>query len=136
MPLDTQTPPKPIAAAFRDDDARDPIYTKIRDLVYQVCGIYHSEEKLYLLAGACKRRMAAVSKATDPRHYPAPLTGASTKVLELRELLNEITCGETCLFRSQPQITALQNVILPELIATSGKIGLKKLKIWSAGCST
>ncbi len=40
------------------------------------------------------------------------------------------------MFRSQPQLSALQNVILPELIATRGKIGLKKLKIWSAGCST
>ena len=136
MPLDTQTPPKPIAAAFRDDDARDPIYTKIRDLVYQACGIYHSEEKLYLLAGACKRRMAANPKATDPRQYLDSLSNTSTRTVELRELLNEITIGETCLFRSQPQLTALQNVILPELIETRGKIGLKKLKIWSAGCST
>jgi chemotaxis protein methyltransferase CheR len=80
--------------------------------------------------------MAAGIKATDPRQYLELLTGASTRVVELRELLNEITIGETCLFRSQPQLTALQNVILPELIATRGKIGLKKLKIWSAGCST
>jgi chemotaxis protein methyltransferase CheR len=137
MPLDTQTTTKPITtSSTRDDDARDPAYLKIRDVIYQACGIYHSEEKLYLLAGACKRRMAAGSKATDPRQYLELLSGASTRVVELRELLNEITIGETCLFRSQPQITALQNVILPELIATRGKIGLKKLKIWSAGCST
>src|SRR5579871_4376546 len=136
MPLDTQTPPKPAVASSRDDDARDPVYTKIRDLVYQACGIYHSEEKLYLLAGACKRRMAANAKAADPRQYLDLLSGAATRTIELRELLNEITIGETCLFRSQPQLTALQNVILPELIETRGKIGLKKLKIWSAGCST
>jgi chemotaxis protein methyltransferase CheR len=136
MPLDTQTTTKPVTTSSRDDDSRDPAYTKIRDVIYQACGIYHSEEKLYLLAGACKRRMAAGIKATEPRQYLELLTGASTKVVELRELLNEITIGETCLFRSQPQLTALQNVILPELIATRGKIGLKKLKIWSAGCST
>src|ERR1700733_9959780 len=136
MPLDTQTPPKPVVSSSRDDDARDPAYLKIRDVIYQACGIYHSEEKLYLLAGACKRRVAAGGNATDPRHHLELRPGASTRVVELRELLNEITIGETCLFRSQPQITALQNVILPELIATRGKIGLKKLKIWSAGCST
>ena len=59
-----------------------------------------------------------------------------SRALELRALLNEITIGETCLFRSAAQLTALQNVILPELVATRGKIGIRKLKIWSAGCST
>ena len=134
MAAETQTQ-NPAASPPKDADERDPIYLKIRDLVYKACGIYHSEEKLYLLAGACKRRMAH-SKATEPRQYLDLISNPSTRVLELRELLNEITIGETCLFRSQPQLTALQNVILPELIATRSKIGLRKLRIWSAGCST
>src|ERR1700749_4320463 len=121
MKHDTQPTTKPITqSSTRDDDARDPAYLKIRYVIYQACGIYPSEEKLYLLAGACKRRMAAGSKATDPRQYLDLLSGASTRVVEVRELLNEITIGETCLFRSQPQITALQNVILPELVETRG----------------
>jgi chemotaxis protein methyltransferase CheR len=125
----------PAASPPKDANERDPIYLKIRDLVYKACGIYHSEEKLYLLAGACKRRIAH-SKATEPRQYLDLISNPSTRVVELRELLNEITIGETCLFRSQPQLAALQNVILPELIATRSKIGLRKLRIWSAGCST
>jgi chemotaxis protein methyltransferase CheR len=135
MPAETQTQPKPVVISSKEGDERDPNYLKIRDLVYQACGIYHSEEKLYLLAGACRRRMPN-TKATETRQYLELISNAGTRVVEIRELLNEITIGETCLFRSQPQITALQNVILPELIATRGKIGLKKLKIWSAGCST
>jgi chemotaxis protein methyltransferase CheR len=127
---------KPATIGSRAADERDPIYLKIRDVVYQASGIYHSEEKLYLLAGACKRRMVANAKCTEARQYLDIITGPATRVIELRELLNEITIGETCLFRSQPQLTALQNVILPELIATRGKIGLRKLRIWSAGCST
>src|ERR1700676_89100 len=135
MPAETQTQ-NLAASAPRDADDRDPIYVKLRDLVYKACGIYHSEEKLYLLAGACKRRMAHSKAAADPRQFFDLISTPSTRVLELRELLNEITIGETCLFRSQPQLTALQNVILPELIATRSKIGLRKLRIWSAGCST
>jgi chemotaxis methyl-accepting protein methylase len=84
MPLDTQTTPKSVITYSRDDDARDPTYVKIRDLVYQACGIYHSDEKLYLLAGACKRRMPN-TKATDSRQYLELLSGASTRVVELRE---------------------------------------------------
>ena len=115
--------------------AHDPVYFRIRDLVYQACGIYHSEEKLYLLSAACKRRIANM-KAMESREYFELLSSPGSRVLELRELLNEITIGETCLFRSPPQINALQNVILPELVAARSKIGLRKLRVWSAGCST
>jgi len=132
MPAETQSA---TLSPVKDVDANDPVFVRIRDVVYQACGIYHSEEKLYLLAGACKRRMTG-TKITDSRGYLDLLSNPTTRTIELRELLNEVTIGETCLFRSQPQITALQNVILPELIATRGKIGLRKLKIWSAGCST
>jgi chemotaxis methyl-accepting protein methylase/flagellin-like hook-associated protein FlgL len=117
------------------NDAQDPVYLRIRDLVYQTCGIYHSEEKLYLLVGACKRRMEK-GKAGTAREYLELLTGSAYREAESRELLNEITIGETCLFRSQPLLNALQNVILPEIIKERAKMGLKKLKVWSAGCST
>jgi chemotaxis protein methyltransferase CheR len=118
-------------------EAQDPVFLRIRDLVYQTCGIYHSDEKLYLLVAACQRRMAADTvKATDTKGYLALLTGTGSKRWETRELLNEITIGETCLFRSLPQINALKNVILPELLAERSKTGPKKLKVWSAGCST
>jgi chemotaxis protein methyltransferase CheR len=132
MPTETQNI---LAATAKEPETNDPVYLKIRDIIYQASGIYHSEEKLYLLVGACKRRMTA-SKVTDPRGYLDAISSPASRVVELRELLNEITIGETCLFRSQPQLTALQNVILPEMIATRSKIGLRKLRIWSAGCST
>jgi len=134
MPAEAQTQ-NPVSSPPRELDERDPIYLKIRDLVYQACGIYHSEEKLYLLAGACRRRMAH-SRAKESRQYLDLISSPSTRALEIRELLNEITIGETCLFRSPPQLAALQNVILPEIVATRAKIGLRKLRIWSAGCST
>jgi chemotaxis protein methyltransferase CheR len=51
-------------------------------------------------------------------------------------LLNEITIGETCLFRSQPQLDALRKVILPEIVGEKTKKITKRLRIWSAGCST
>ena len=35
----------------------DPVYRQIRDLVYKVSGIYKAEDKLYLLADGCGRRM-------------------------------------------------------------------------------
>jgi len=116
-------------------DLQDPIYLRLRDLVYQACGIYHPQEKLYLLAGACKRRLKS-SNTPDVKAYVELLSRTATRDAELRELLNEITIGETCLFRSQPQLNALHNVILPELTDLRAKGGLRRLRIWSAGCST
>jgi chemotaxis protein methyltransferase CheR len=113
----------------------DPVYRQIRDLVYKVSGIYKADEKLYLLADGCGRRMKQVEVRT-PRQYWGRLTAQPHRDEELRELLNEITIGETCLFRSQPQLEALRKVILPELAEQKARQITKRLRIWSAGCST
>jgi len=101
-------------------DLKDPIYLRLRDMVYQTCGIYHPGEKLYLLAGACNRRIAP-AKMRTARDYVDLLETPQGRAAELRELLNEVTIGETSLFRSQAQLDALHNVILPELCTVRGK---------------
>ena len=117
------------------EDLRDPAYLKIRDLIYQISGIYQAEEKLYLLASRCARRMSAV-KANTPAEYLEHLTVRGGREAELRLLLNEITIGETYMFRSPPQLEALRNVILPQLVQAKSGMGFKRLRLWSAGCST
>jgi chemotaxis protein methyltransferase CheR len=129
--------PRPVAVPFSPAkrETVDPVYRQIRDLVYKVSGIYKAEEKLYLLADGCARRMKQLSVRT-PREYWDHLTANPNRDGELRHLLNEITIGETCLFRSQPQLDALRKVILPEIVAEKTKRIIKRLRIWSAGCST
>jgi len=113
----------------------DPVYRQIRDLVYKVSGIYKADEKLYLLADGCVRRMKVMG-AKSSRDYWDYLTANPSRDGELRQLLNEITIGETCLFRSQPQLDAVRKVILPEIVTEKTKQITKRLRIWSAGCST
>ncbi len=116
-------------------DLKDPAYLKIRDLIYQISGIYHPEEKLYLLASRCTRRMSAVEAAT-PSEYLDHLTVRGDRESELRLLLNEITIGETYMFRSPRQLEALRSVILPQILQAKVALGFKRLHLWSAGCST
>ncbi len=116
-------------------DLKDLAYLKIRDLIYQISGIYHPEEKLYLLASRCARRMSAV-KAATPGEYLDHLTVRGNREVELRLLLNEITIGETYMFRSPQQLEALRSVILPQIIQAKSALGFKRLHLWSAGCST
>jgi chemotaxis protein methyltransferase CheR len=122
-------------APGRSSEAVDPVYRQIRDLVYRVSGMYKAEEKLYLLADGCGRRMKQLG-TRSPREYWQHLAAPPSRDGEIRELLNEITIGETCLFRSQPQLDALRKVILPEIVAEKTKQITKRLRIWSAGCST
>ncbi|MFZ0999459.1 MAG: protein-glutamate O-methyltransferase CheR, partial [Candidatus Sulfotelmatobacter sp.] len=134
MTIAAQTASAP-RAPVKSDETADPVYRQIRDLVYKVSGIYKADDKLYLLADGCGRRMKQLAART-PREYWDHLTAQPNRDGELRQLLNEITIGETCLFRSQPQLDALRKVILPELVAEKTKQITKRLRIWSAGCST
>jgi chemotaxis protein methyltransferase CheR len=132
MLIGTAKEKSPPPADLRADD---PAYVAIRDLIYKISGIYHSEQKLYLLVSSCKRRFQATNVAT-PAQYLDQITKGPNRDPELRLLLNEITIGETYMFRHPAQFDALRDVILPEVMAAKAKIGIKRLRFWSAGCST
>ena len=134
MTIATQTA-STLAILNKRAEPVDPVFRQIRDLVYKTSGIFQSDEKVYLLIDACGRRMKRLAIA-GPREYWGLLTSPATREEELRQLLNETTIGETCLFRSQPQLDAVRKVILPEIVAEKSKQAIKRLRIWSAGCST
>src|SRR6202167_3071913 len=113
----------------------DPELLRIRDLVYQVAGIFHPDNKLRLLQDRCGRRMKEL-KVQSVREYFECLTIRPTRRAELVALLNEITIGETCFVRNQPQRDALRKIVLPNILQVKSKLPLRRLRIWSAGCST
>jgi chemotaxis protein methyltransferase CheR len=115
--------------------APDPDLVRIRDLIYQVAGIFHPDNKLRLLQDRCGRRMKEV-KVPNLREYYECLTSRPIRQAELVALLNEITIGETCFFRNQPQLDALRKIVLPNILQIKSKLPLRRLRIWSAGCST
>src|SRR5271169_2129970 len=122
-------------AVSLESNTDDPAYLKIRDLIYGTSGIYHSVEKLYLLISRCARRMNVLG-AASPAEYLEHLTTRGNRTTELRLLLNEITIGETYMFRHPAQLDALRNVILRQILENKGSVGLKRLRFWCAGCST
>ena len=108
---------------------------RIRDLVYRVSGIFHQENRLSFLEERCARRMKEL-KIADLGAYYGILTRSSSRTGEMNLLLNELTVGETCFFRSQTQMAALQHQVLPSLAAAKAKSIFPHLRLWSAGCST
>jgi len=121
--------------ALAPDGPPDPELVRIRDLIYQVAGIFHPDNKLRLLLDRCGRRMKEL-KTRTLREYFEFLTDQRTQQSELVALLNEITIGETCFFRNQPQLEALRHIVLPKILESKGTVVPRRLRIWSAGCST
>lgn len=112
-----------------------PELLRIRDLIYQVAGIFHPDTKLGLLFERCTRRMKNIGVSTL-REYFEHLTVRATRHTEIVALLNEITIGETCFFRYRPQLDAVRNIILPKILRAKARIPVRRLRVWSAGCST
>jgi len=122
-------------AAVKAGAPPNPQLVQIRDLVYQVAGIFQPDNKLRFLEDRCMKRMQALSVTTLREYYDC-LTVKPIRQAELISLLNEITIGETCFFRNQPQLDSLRNVVLPHILEARAKLALRHLRIWSAGCST
>ena len=108
---------------------------RIRDMIYQTAGIFHPDNKLRLLQDRCGRRMKEL-KVQNLREYSKCLTTGPNRQAELVALLNEITIGETSFFRNQPQLDALRRIVIPKILAVKSNLPQRRLRIWSAGCST
>lgn len=113
----------------------DPELMRIRDVIYHAAGIFHPDNKLRLLQDRCGRRMKEL-KVPTLREYSDCLTGRPNRQVELVALLNEITIGETSFFRNQPQLDALRRVVIPNILNAKSHLPIRKLRVWSAGCST
>lgn len=55
---------------------------------------------------------------------------------ELNKLFEVVTTNETSFFRNPPQLEVFQKSVLTETLEQCRKSGRKRLRIWSAGCST
>ena len=113
----------------------DKDFEVLRDFIYNHCGIYFHTSKKYFLESRISRRMDATNSASLMA-YMGLLKNGPGKSDELLKLLDEITTNETCFFRNPPQLKALETSFLPEVVAAKGKIGFRKLRIWSAGSSS
>ncbi len=104
-------------------------------LVADLCGVYLDESKSYLI----ESRLGELVSRSGCGSY-AELARGARYVAEdkLRhEIVDLITTNETLFFRDASTFDALQHKVLPELIdSKAGSLFPKRLRIWSAACST
>lgn len=107
-------------------------FLSIRNYIYQICGIYLPDEKTYL-----------VQQRLDPLltelklHTFADIISAAKRDAHINErMINAITTNETLFFRDQHPYQTLQSHILPIFFPTQASPSLRKIRVWSAACST
>lgn len=111
----------------------DEEFRLFRNLIYEESGLYFNETKKDYLENRLMKRMKATHIAT-PYWYYRFVT--ANKKAEFLVLLDYLTVNETAFFRNAPQFELFRNIILPHLTAEKARAGRKKLRLWSAGCST
>ena len=112
----------------------DKDFEQLRDFIYNICGMYFHTTKKYFLESRLTRRMEATGAKTYQDYYLLLKSPRGSE--ELKFLMDEITTNETYFFRNVPQLAALENKLLPEIVETKNKMGFRKLRIWSAASSS
>lgn len=104
-------------------------FKRFRDIIYTSSGINFTEINRPILESRLKDRLKKTNIKSLDEYYKI----ITTEPEELKVLLDAITTNLTSFFRNTIQFYGLENYILPEIQKRKTD---KKIKIWSAGCST
>lgn len=118
-------------AAVNQANLPDRHFNQLKRLVYEHTGISLSESKKELVRRRFSPRLRELG-LKDFGEYCELVSQGSTE--ELTHFVNAITTNLTSFFREPHHFDFLEQRLLPELIEK--KSVNKKLRIWSAGCST
>lgn len=111
----------------------DQEFSNLRDFIYEQCGIYIADNRKYLLENRLGNRLKQLNLKNFDEYYNF-LRYDAGKTQEMKRLFEVITTNETSFYRNPPQLQVFQEKVLAEVLKTCGD--RKKLRIWSAGCST
>jgi chemotaxis protein methyltransferase CheR len=112
---------------------REVEFRLLRDLIKEYCGLFFDDGSKFLLERRLSRRLK-LHQLDDFRDYYRFLLYDRKRDEELMSVIDLLTVNETFFFREQNQLKAFSDEILPELRGTNKET--KRIRIWSAGCST
>jgi chemotaxis protein methyltransferase CheR len=108
-------------------------FALLREYLRRTAGLEFDEGRRAGLAGIMHERLA-ITGQPDVIHYLDWLTQLASGP-ERQRLLDAVTIQETHFHRARPQIEALRQQILPDVLERAAREG-REAVVWSAGCST
>jgi chemotaxis protein methyltransferase CheR len=115
-------------------DLSDALFAKYRDLIYREAGIALTDGKKSLLVSRVAGRLRELGLTTFDQYYRLVADAAATE--ERGRLLDRICTNETHFFRDPRQFLFLSDQVFPRLEAEAARTGIKRMRAWSAACST
>ena len=109
-------------------------YRGFQDLALKKLGLSLGSGKGYLLRGRLQRRMSKLG-LDDYGDY-LRLISSDSGAEELQHFVNAITTTKTEFFREREHFDWLSQEIFPSIKQSHLETGRKKIRLWSAGCSS
>lgn len=123
------------SSSMRAIKVSDEEFTQLRDFIYEQCGIFIAETRKYLVENRLTNRIKELNLKNFGEYYYF-LRFDPGRRAEMPKLYEVITTNETSFYRNPPQLKVFQEKVLTETLDKLRRAGTKKLRIWSAGCST
>ncbi|MFQ5687909.1 MAG: CheR family methyltransferase, partial [Candidatus Scalindua sp.] len=106
-----------------------------RRLIYDSCGISLTLSKKELVKARLTKRLTKVGIDSFKDYYRY-VTKTDRTGKELVHLVDSISTNKTDFFREKKHFDLLNSSLLPSLISSRTKAGIKKLRIWCAASSS
>ncbi|MFZ5811786.1 MAG: CheR family methyltransferase [Thermodesulfobacteriota bacterium] len=123
------------SALRKDLKILDAEFVQMRDFIYSQSGIFVADSRRYLIENRLASRLKELNLKTFAEYYYY-LQYDPGRRQELNRLFEVITTNETSFYRNPPQLKIFQDNILPEVLERLRARRERRLRIWSAGCST
>jgi len=127
-PIETPNASGPFAITDRE-------FQRFRALIYQHTGIALGEIKQQMVCSRLGKRLRHYGYRTFSQYYQH-LMERDPKGEELLRMINAITTNKTDFFREADHFPFLSSEILAPLVAQAHAGGPRRLRIWSAACSS
>jgi chemotaxis protein methyltransferase CheR len=128
------SPSAPVFAELPNWEISDRLFDQFRTLIYREAGIALADGKQSLLVSRVAGRLRELGLSSFESYYR--LVSDPASVDERGRLLDRICTNETHFFRDQRQWHFLQEQVFPRLESESARLASKRIRAWSAACST
>ncbi len=109
-------------------------YRRISDVVYRHCGINLHDGKRELVRARIAKRLRLTNCHSASAYLDQVL--ADPDGGEFTHLIDALSTNLTSFFRESKHFAYLEEHFLPHLLETKRRAGIRRIRAWSAGCSS
>jgi chemotaxis protein methyltransferase CheR len=113
-------------------DLPDDIFRQLREQIYKRTGMFFADSSKYLIQKRLSPRARELNFDSFQKYFYF-LQYDPRSEAEFDHIFDLVTTNETYFFREPAQLAAFVEEIVPEIL---GRKPVKKIRIWSAGCSS